>query len=161
VHGVVLSILRAALIAWVAIALFFVTLVIELRQWPHIADEAKLEHPKVLFPVYYLFEFSLMIPAILCSGAALWNERLSRGRRIAMLQLVVVAMALAVWDYGLIYQRLVELMAAGPPPFPPEFHTLHRMSRRLNEAMVVACFVAAILALIPQRSRITPPSASS
>ena len=157
----ILAILRLALTSWVAISIFFVTLVVELRQWPYIPDDAKLEHPKVLFPIYYRFEFALLIPAAICGCAALWNNRLSRGRRIATLQLVIIALALAIWDYSLIYQRLVELMTVASTPFPPEFHALHKMSRRLNEAMVVASVVAGILALIPQRSIPTLPSGSS
>jgi len=154
-----LSILRFCLSGWLGIATFFVMLVIELRQSNLFSPETKFDHPRVLFPLFYKFEFSLLIPAVLCAVALLWHNGIGRSRRIAILQLVSVAIGLAVWDYATVYPRLVELMGARGV-LPVEFHALHRMSRWLNEAMVTACAVATVLALIPERN-ITPPNATS
>ncbi|MBS0261414.1 MAG: hypothetical protein JSS02_05610 [Planctomycetes bacterium] len=155
---VCLSILRFCLSAWLGIATFFVMLVIDLRQSNLFSPETKFDHPQVLFPLYYKFEFSLLIPALLCGVVLLWHSGIGRGRRIAILQLIIVAVGLAMWDYTNVYPRLLELMAARGV-MPVEFHSLHRMSRWLNEALVVACGVATILALIPERtvSKNPPP----
>jgi hypothetical protein len=147
-----LSILRFCLSAWVGIAIFFVVLVIDLRQSRLFTPETKFEHPKVLFPLYYTFEFALLAPALVCGCAGLWNSNIGRGRRISILQLLIVATALAVWDFGLIYQKLIEMMSSSAP-LPAEFHALHRMSRWLNEAMLTACAAAIVLALLPEKSR--------
>jgi hypothetical protein len=151
-HRVCLFLLRFCLSAWVGIAIFFVTLVIDLRQSELFSDETKFEHPKVLFPVYYRFEWALLIPSFVCACASMWNENIGRGRRIALLQFVIIATALAAWDFGLIYQKLGEMMAA-PPPLPVEFHSLHRASRWVNATVLAACGAAAVLALMPERSR--------
>ncbi|HEY3967135.1 MAG TPA: hypothetical protein VGM05_21425 [Planctomycetaceae bacterium] len=147
-----LSILRFCLSAWVGIAIFFVVLVIDLRQSELFTPETKFEHPKVLFPLYYAFEFVLLVPALACACAGLWNSNIGRGRRIAILQLLIVATALAAWDFGLIYQKLIEMMASSTS-LPAEFHSLHRMSRWLNEAMLTACVAATVLASLPEKSR--------
>ncbi len=147
-----LSILRFCLSAWVGIAIFFVVHVIELPKSDLFKTQTKFEHPKVLFPLYYAFEFALLIPALVCACAGLGNSNIGRGRRIAILQLLIVATALAAWDFGLIYQKLIEMMASSAP-LPAEFHSLHRMSRWLNEAMLTACTAAIVLALLPEESR--------
>ena len=149
-----LGIMRFCLAAWVGIAVFFVMLLIDLRQSNLFADETKFDHPKVLFPLYYGFELALLGPALVCAFVGLGNGRVGRARKYAMMQLVVVAAALALWDYGIIYQELLEMMNA-PPPLSPAFHTLHRLSRWLNTAIVGAIATAAVLALIPEKPRQT------
>lgn len=146
-----LGIMRFCLAAWVGIAVFFVMVVIDLRQSNLFADETKFDHPKVLFPLYYGFELTMLGPALVCAFAGLWNGRVGRARRYAIGQLVIVAVALALWDYGMIYPELQEMMN-GPPPLSPAFHTLHHWSRGLNTAIVGAIAIAAALALIPEKS---------
>lgn len=149
-HRVCLGILRFCLAAWVGIAVFFVMVVIDLRQSSLFAEETKFDHPKVLFPLYYGFELSLLGPALVCAAAGLGNARVRRWRKYALLLLVMTALALALWDYGVIYRDLLEIMN-GPKPLPPAFHGLHRLSRRLNEAIVTAVAAAAVLAFIPEQ----------
>jgi hypothetical protein len=148
---VCLAILRFCLSAWVGIAVFFVTVIIGLRQSTLFAEATKFDHPKVLFPVYYGFELATLGTALACAGVGLWNERIGRARRYAIAQLVIVAAALALWDYAIVYRDLLEMMN-GPVPLPASFHELHRLSRRLNEAIVGAIATAAILAIMPEKS---------
>jgi hypothetical protein len=146
-----LGILRFCLAAWVGIAVFFVMLVIDLRQSDLFPEETKFDHPRVLFPLYYDFEMALFVPALLCAFVGLWNERVGRSRKYTILLLVIIAAALGLWDYGTVYQELLAMMN-GPPPLPPGFHALHRLSRSLNTANVAAIAAAAMLALIPEKS---------
>jgi|SRR5579872_379071 len=146
-----LGILRFCLAAWLGIAVFFVMLVVDLRQSNLFAEATKFDHPKVLFPLYYRFELTLLGAALVCAFVGLWSGTLGRPRKFAIMQLVFVAMALALWDYAMIYRELLDLMN-GPPPLPPAFHTLHRLSRGFNEVIVGATAIAALLALIPERS---------
>jgi hypothetical protein len=152
-----LSVLRFCLSAWVGIAVFFFVLLVELRKWEPFTLEMKDEHPKVLFPLFYRFEFALLLPALVCAGASLWNRNMGRGRRIAVLQLVIIAVALAIWDFGLIYQKLGEMLAMGRP-YPVEFQALHKMSKWLNQAIVLACTAATVLTLFPERAHAEPAS---
>lgn len=151
---VCLGIMRFCLAAWVGIAIFFVMVVIDLRQSDLFADETKFDHPKILFPLYYAFELATLGPALACAVVGLRNARVGRARKSAVLLLVFVAAALALWDYGTIYRELLEMMN-GPKPLPVTFHGLHHLSRRLNEVIVVAIAAAAVLALMPER----PPAA--
>lgn len=149
--GISLAILRFCLAAWVGIAVFFVMVVIDLRQSNLFAEETKFDHPKVLFPLYYAFEFATLGPALVCAVVGVWNVRVGRARRYALLLLVSFALALALWDYGMIYRDLLEMMN-GSLPLPPEFHSLHRLSRRMNEVIVIAVAASAVLALIPEKT---------
>jgi hypothetical protein len=149
-----LAILRFCLAAWVGIAVFFVMVVIDLRRSDLFLEQTKFDHPKVLFPLYYAFELATIGPALACAVAGLWNARVGRFRKYALLLLVVFAAALALWDYSMNYRDLLEILN-GSLPLPPAFHALHRLSRGLNEAIVAAIAAAAVLALIPEK----PPQA--
>ena len=148
-----LAILRFCLSAWVGIAIFFVLLIIDLRQSSLFSPDTKFDHPKVLFPLYYRFELSLLVPALVCAIATMWNGTLGRGRRIAILLFLLLAAALVTWDLSTIYPRLDELLNMRTTPLPPEFHELHRMSRWLNQGMLTATAAAALLALIPTQPK--------
>jgi hypothetical protein len=158
-HRVCLGILRFCLAAWVGIAVFFVMVVIDLRQSNLFAEETKFDHPKVLFPLYYGFELALLGPALVCAAAGLRNARVGRARKYALLLLVMTALALALWDYGVIYRDLLEIMNS-QKPLPPTFHGMHRLSRRLNEAIVTAVAAAAVLAFFPEKPNDTRSSSS-
>ena len=118
---VCLGIMRFCLAAWVGIAVFFVMVVIDLRQSNLFAEETKFDHPKVLFPLYYGFEL-----ALLGAGPGVRGRRsVERAGRPSQevsrcMLLVIVAVALAVWDYGKIYRDLLEMMN-GPQPLPRRF----------------------------------------
>jgi hypothetical protein len=146
---VCLALLRFCLSAWVGIAIFFVTVVIDLRHSDLFLDEVKLNHPKVLFPLYYAFEFALLGPALVCAAAGLRNARIPAARRWLVLALVGAATGIAVWDYTFVYRTLMAMMASNV--LPAEFIPLHRHSRWWNEGVLGISVVAASLALWPER----------
>lgn len=153
---VCMGLVRFCLCAWLGIATFFVVLVIELRQSELFAEGAKFNHPRVLFPLYYGFEFALLGVALLGAAAYAWSARPAR-RRLALLAAIVAAVLLAACDYGLIYRTLLGLMdaaAAGAseiPQLPARFHELHRSSRWINEVILVLTAAGAVLALFPEQ----------
>ena len=152
---VCLAVLRFCLCAWVGIAIFFVMVVINLRQSELFADEeVKDNHPKVLFPLYYGFEFSLLGTALVCATSGLGNARIARRRRYAALLIILAAVAVAGWDYENVYQPLVEVMATKPRP--PSFRSLHRLSESLNSAVLGLTLLAAAVALWPETLKDPP-----
>jgi hypothetical protein len=140
-----LAFLRFCLSAWVGIGTFFVLVVINLQDSKVFSDAAKLEHRRILFPLYYSFEFMLLGTALLCALACIAHPHFTRGRKATLLALVIAAVALAVWDFARIYQPLVAMMAT--KPLPPEFAPLHQMSRWLNGTILALAFIAAWLSL--------------
>ena len=148
---VCLAFLRFCLSAWVGTAIFFVMVVLELRHSRLFDDEVKFNHPKILFPLYYGFEFALLGPALVCASVGLGNARVPAGRRWATLAFVVVAAGVAVWDYVVVYRALVAMMATNV--LPAEFVQLHQQSRWLNEAALGVSLIAVVLALWPEGDR--------
>ncbi len=147
---VCLAFLRYCLSAWGGIAAFFVMVVIDLRQSALFEDTTKFNHPKVLFPLYYSFEFSLLAMALLCAFAGLYNKNIGKRTRYTLFALLVLALALAIWDYGIIYQDLIQMMAH--PPLPPNFNALHHRSRWINGGIMALTMLAAWLALLSGNS---------
>ncbi|MGE5195359.1 MAG: hypothetical protein ACM3U2_22930 [Deltaproteobacteria bacterium] len=147
---VCLAFLRFCLSAWVGIAIFFVMVVIELRHSKLFDDEVKFNHPRILFPLYYGFEFALVGTALVCAWAGLGNARIARVRRFSTLALVGAAVGIAIWDYAVVYRTLVGMMATNV--LPADFVGLHQQSRWLNAAGLVFSALAAILALWPVTS---------
>ena len=145
---VCLAFLRFCLAAWVGIATFFVMVVMGLRQSELFNDAAKFNHPKILFPLYYSFEFATLGTALVCTLAGMGNARIARARRFAALVFVGAAVGLALWDYAVVYRTLADMMAANV--LPAEFKGLHEQSRWLNAAVLGFSTIAAILALWPE-----------
>lgn len=146
---VCLGLMRFCLCAWVGIATFFVMVVIDLRQSDLFVEDVKFNHPRVLFPLYYGFELPLLGTGVACAAVSLGNECIGRARRYALLQLAVAAMAFALWDYGIVYQQLLEMMDT--QPLPARFHTLHHASRWLNMVVMSVTATAAVVALWPEK----------
>jgi hypothetical protein len=133
----------------VGIAIFFVTIVLSLRYSDLFTDPVKINHPKVLFPLYYGFEFTLLGIALICAAAGLWSAVFGVVRRFALLALVGAAFALALLDYTVVYRELVKILA-DPEAIPvSQFAARHQASRRLNEAMLALSIAAAVAAHWP------------
>jgi len=146
-----LALLRFALSAWVGISLFFVTVILSLRYSNLFTDPVKFNHPKVLFPLYYSFEFTLLGIALFCAVAGIWNAAAGLIRRYLLLALVGASFAMALLDYTVIYRELVTIMA-DPEAIPAaQFVAHHQASRRLNEALLALSIAATIVAHWPTR----------
>ncbi len=150
---VCLALIRFCLSAWVGIAIFFVVLVIELRQSELFPEPIKFNHPKVLFPLYYVFEFGLLGCALAAAAICAFCAKAAVGKQRALVAIVLAGLVLAGCDYGFIYRPLVDMMQgaetgpAGLPLLPPKFHELHRMSRWLNEGILALTALGALLSL--------------
>jgi hypothetical protein len=140
-----LAFLRFCLSAWVGIGVFFVLVLINLRQSKVFSDEALLEHPRILFPLYYSFEFMLLGTALLCAIACLAHPQFTRGRKATLLALLTAAVGLATWDFAGIYQPLIVMMTK--KPLPADFQSLHSLSRSVNGTILALSFIAAWLSL--------------
>jgi hypothetical protein len=148
-----LALLRFALSAWVGIAIFFVTVILGLRQSELFDRLSKFNHPKVLFPLYYGFEFTLLGIALICAAAGLWTAAAGAARRYLLLALVGASFAVALLDYAVVYRELVKILA-DPEVIPAaQFAARHQASRRLNEAMLAFSIAAAIVAHWPVGQR--------
>src|SRR5262245_50377955 len=106
-----LAVLRSALSAWVGIAIFFVTVILSLRYSDLFTDPVKFNHPKVLFPLYYGFEFTLLGIALICAAVGLWSATAGVARRFALLGLVGASFTIALLDYTVVYRELVKILA--------------------------------------------------
>jgi hypothetical protein len=146
-----LAVLRFALSAWVGISLFFVTVILSLRYSELFTDPVKFNHPKVLFPLYYGFEFALLGTAFLCAAAGVRPAAAGRIRRFVLLALVGVSCAIALVDYTVVYRELVNLMAGHETMPASQFAARHLASRRLNEAVLALSIAATIVAHWPAR----------
>lgn len=141
---------RLCLSSWVGIATFFVVVLISLRGSPLFSDETKLAHPRVLFPLYYQFEFWLLGVA-LATGLLAHRRPISRtGRRRLALALVTVGLLLGVVDYFAVYRPLLTMIER--PIRPPEFATYHEWSRWLNLVSLLACAGGAVLIQWPAQT---------
>jgi hypothetical protein len=154
--GVFAMLSRLCLSAWVGVASFFVVVIISLRGSPLFSDETKLAHPKVLFPLFYTFEFALLGIAL---GAGLFADRLSSSRRRHIrisLALVASALLLGLGDYFAIYRPLAAMIEM--PIRPPGFTPYHEWSRWLNMANLLVCITAGGMMLWPEGTEKPSPS---
>lgn len=144
---VLVTISRLCITVWFGASLFFVSIVIGLRGSPLFTDETKLSHPKVLFPLFYTFEFWLLGGALLFGVAALWNPTARTKTQRAYLVFVGLALLVALGDYFAIYRPLDAMLDMSK--LPAEFRTYHVLSRWVNTAGVLFCGAASLIGLWP------------
>lgn len=145
-----LILMRFCLAAWVGIAAFFVVVVLRLRNSGLFEPDVMLNHPKVLFPLFYAFEFSLLGLALGCGLSARRHPAAKTGRYRFCLTLLATALVIGSVDYLAIYGPLAAMIEH--PPVPPEFTAYHVWSRWLNSANLLLCAAAALLALWPEET---------
>ena len=141
-----LASLRFCLSAWLGIAIFFVMVAVGLHHSPHFDQPVKFNFPRVLFPLYYAWEFSLLGAGLLCACVGMGNAKLGKLRRGTILAALAAAVGLALFDYTTVYHQLVVMMET-PTEIPAaRFVELHEMSRSLNKLVMVLTAIAATLA---------------
>ena len=143
-----LMLFRLCLAAWFGVAVFFVSVVLELRNSTLFDAAVKLNHPKVLFPLYYGFEFGLLGTAFACGLAARAARTTPEAVRSAALGLLAAALLVATTDYLVIYRPLAEMIASSA--LPAEFAQYHRWSMWINAANLLLTGAAAVVALWPR-----------
>lgn len=140
-----LLISRFCLAAWVGTATFFVFVVIGLRRPDLFTSEIMLNHPRILFPLFYGFEFSLLGTAFVC-GLLSWGHSATSSRAYrAHLGLVALGLLIAAGDYLAVYRPLAAMIER--PTLPMEFTRLHHISRWTNAAGLAVCMIATALSL--------------
>ncbi|MFN0056006.1 MAG: hypothetical protein ACKV0T_28000 [Planctomycetales bacterium] len=144
-----LTLCRLCLGAWVGVAPFFVVLVVALRGSDLFTAETKLNHPRILFPIFYRFEFALLGLA-LGFGLCAWRGGFRRPALRAALWLLVSALAIATIDYLAIYAPLDAML--DPAAREPSFRMYHQLSQWVNLSNMLVCTVAAGLAVWPKEA---------
>lgn len=147
VAGALLTLSRLCVTAWFGASLFFVSIVIGLRGSPLFSDETKLRHPRVLFPLFYGFEFWMLGIALVAGIAALGSPAARRRAHRVYLTLLGLALLVAIGDFFAIYRPLTAMLEL--PTFPAEFATYHVLSRWVNMAGVLLCGAASVIGLWP------------
>lgn len=142
-----LTLFRLCLAAWFGIAVFFVSVVVGLRNSPLFEAAVKLNHPKVLFPLYYGFEFGLLATALACGLAARAARITRESVSPVALGLLAAALLVAAADYVAIYRPLAEMIARSA--LPAEFAQYHRWSMWINSANLLVTGAAAGAAVWP------------
>lgn len=142
-----LTLSRLCLTAWFGASLFFVSIVVGLRGSPLFTDETKLRHPRVLFPLFYSFEFWLLGIALVAGIASIRHPAARCKAHRVYLVLIGLALLVAVGDFFAVYQPLAAMLDL--QTLPPEFTTYHVLSRWINTAGVLFCGAAAIIGLWP------------
>lgn len=138
-----LSVARFCLCFWAGAATFFVFLVTDLRRSELFTESTKLNHPRVLFPLFYRFEFILLTIALVCGIVGI----LGRGGRsrtyLASLLCIAGALLLAGGDYLWVYGPLQEMLPMETRP--ANFQTYHWASMTVNAAGLLLSLTGAWL----------------
>lgn len=160
-----LALLRLCLGAWVGVGCFFVAVIIALRRSDLFEETAKLNHAKVLFPLYYWFLFSLVGAALVAGvlGRSLGNRhRLSESGAAGVdasaegvsgrtMILVVAVLILALVDWYWIYVPLLAMIHQ--TTLPASFTVYHRASMWINAANLLVSLAATWSACMPAPRR--------
>ena len=144
---------RVCLAAWVGASIFFVFVLLDLRQSTLFDDQTKNDHPKILFPLYYKCELGMMGAALVAAAVAGSHPAVHRKAHRVQLALMCVALAIAVADYFFVYGPLTEMLSMNARD--ATFRTYHLLSVWLNMANLAFWTAAALIALWP-----APPSRS-
>lgn len=142
---------RASLTGWVGIGAFFALLVIQLRGSPLFSEETKLAHPKVLFPLYYSFEFWLLGISLLAGWMAQRHAPEQRHGLRWGVALIGGALLIATIDYFAIYRPLAAMLDL--PARPPDFRTYHVWSRWINATGLILSAAGMTLLQWPSKDR--------
>ncbi len=154
---VALVALRLGSTCWVGAGLMFLAILLGLRGSPLFDAATKDQHPRVLFPRYYLLEFvclGLGLAGALAAGGARTNpEEPASPRGMVPGPAVWLGLALgaALMDYFVLYCPLADML--GRPPYPDSFRRLHEWSRWVNSGILLLTLVASIQSLSPTRER--------
>ena len=147
---------RWALASWAGAATFFVVLIMGLRQSMLFDTETSSNHTRVLFPLYYDFEFVLLGLAWICGWFALQHPANPRWANRVQWGLVTFALVTALGDYFCVYRPLAEMMKQDA--LPMTFRALHKWTMYLNSLILLDCLVASVLSLWPTTTTILSPA---
>ena len=149
-----LTIARFALSAWIgAAALFVVTSIAEQRS-TSIGSDVKNVLAALRFPAYYWFGFVLVGLGLV--GGAVGIDRLrQRGRWLAIVSCLWLALLLMLVDYVAVYSPLYAIVTDPNGLRDARFQELHRRSEQINSIDVSLCLIAAIAVCWPEKQPLT------
>lgn len=145
---------RMASAASLGSSVMFISIVLGLRGSTLFSPDTKDNHPRILFPLYYTFEFVLLGLGLAGGLLAWWatSPQMARdgrsNRRIAPAIGLTIALVLVLADYLWLYRPLAEML--GHPPYPVHFRQLHEWSRWVNAGVLLITLVAALQAQWPR-----------
>lgn len=145
---------RFCVTAWVGVAAFFVVVVIKLRGSPLFPDLIKLNHPKVLFPLFYGFEFGLLGTAAIASAISCLPATRTGTRGKLLTGLIALALVVAAVDWYWVYRPLAAMLESAA--LPESFRAYHTASRWINTAGLAISALAACVALWPSPNGESP-----
>lgn len=150
--------LRLGSTCWVGAGVMFLAILLGLRGSPLFDAATKDQHPRVLFPRYYLVEFACLGLGLAGALAADWGARTNpgapprpRGRFPGPTVWLGLALVAALMDYFVLYCPLADML--GRPPYPDSFRRLHEWSRWVNSGILLLTLVASVQSLSPSRER--------
>lgn len=161
--SLLVSLFRLCLGAWVGVGTFFVFVLLALRRSDLFDAATKLNHAKVLFPLYYPSLFTLLGAALLTgilaslpgkqrplapAGQNLAPRSSNRSIRWAV-GLVAAILVLSIADWFWVYVPLVAML--DEQVLPPAFSAYHRASMWVNTVNLLLSLSAALLANWPRR----------
>lgn len=145
---------RMASAAALGASTMFVSVVLGLRGSPLFSPDTKDNHPRILFPLYYTFEFWLLGIGLAGGLLARWasspevSNAGGKKRRLSSTVWLAVALVLLGADYLWLFRPLAEML--GHPPYPDRFRQLHEWSRSVNTAVLLMTAIGSLHAMWPK-----------
>jgi hypothetical protein len=134
---------RLSLAAWFGAGVLFLMIVLGLRNSDLFSDEARFNHPRVLFPLYYQLELPLLVVGMIAGWMGIRSAGKTRDRHswIGVACLATMALALATFDFAAVYRPLSAMLES--QVLTMQFTPLHHASRWLNAAVLLLTGLAA------------------
>ena len=152
-NGLLLTIARLFLVAWIGGAALFVITSIAEQSSPEFDSMTKDRLATIRFPLYYLYGTICMGTAIAATGLAIaTTPRGYRKKLTAAFLLCVISAAVAGYDYVAVYSPLQQAITPPGQVRGPDFIELHTRSRSINEIHLTLALLAAALVCLPGRS---------
>ncbi len=140
-----LVVMRLSLAGWVGAAVLFVIASVSEQMFPGFSSITRDQLATIRFPFYYAAGTACCTLAL---AAGVLCRSLSRRVAVALV-FVVLAGAVFVLDYWIVYTPLQELIIPPGRPRTDQFHQLHAWSRNVNMLHLSLVIYAAVLTLLP------------
>jgi hypothetical protein len=144
VNALCQSLSRVCAAAVFGAGVMFVVEVIGLRGSLHFDEATKLNHARVLFPLYYQVAGGGLSAAIILGLLGRFGGR----RGVAYLALLGLGWMILAADYEWVYRPLAAMLAR--PSLPDNFRQLHTLSRWTNTAVMACSLAAAVIGCWPR-----------
>jgi hypothetical protein len=148
---VVFSLLRVLLPAWVGAAVLFAINGSAEQRFEDFDRLVRDQLAQIRFPAYYAFGFSCVGVCLVLTIVALIGLPALRRRLAWCLLLLVVVLALMLWDYFVVYGPLNEMLQPLGSEKTSAWKRLHGLSMLTNLVHVSLSLITALILVWPQR----------